>query len=135
MKRMWRTRDSALASADRDAEPTPNFRLDTVATGSDVFPMRSVGLKVLKNKLSEYIRLAASGETVLVTDRDKVVAQITAPDPSRSPLLADAVLAEAVRNGWLTPPVVGGGSVAPPSKPVASLLELLAELDLDRSER
>ena len=97
--------------------------------------MRSVGLKVLKNKLSEYIRLAASGETVLVTDRDKVVAQITAPDASRSPLLADAVLAEAVRKGWLTPPVVGRSSAPPASKPVASLRELLAELDLDRSER
>ena len=32
--------------------------------------MRSIGLKVLKNKLSEYVRLAASGETVLVTDRE-----------------------------------------------------------------
>ena len=28
--------------------------------------MRSVGLKVLKNKLSEYVRLAEAGETVLV---------------------------------------------------------------------
>jgi hypothetical protein len=27
--------------------------------------MRSVGLKTLKNKLSEYVRLAAGGETVL----------------------------------------------------------------------
>ena len=26
--------------------------------------MRSVGIKVLKNKLSEYVRIAASGETV-----------------------------------------------------------------------
>jgi hypothetical protein len=34
---------------------------------------RSVGLKVLKNKLAEYVRIAASGETVLVTDRDRVV--------------------------------------------------------------
>lgn len=32
--------------------------------------MRSVGLKVLKNKLSHYIRLAA-GETILVTNRDR----------------------------------------------------------------
>ena len=32
--------------------------------------MRVVGLKVLKNKLSEYVRLAASGEAVLITDRD-----------------------------------------------------------------
>jgi len=95
--------------------------------------MRSVGLKVLKNKLSEYIRLAASGETVLVTDRDKVVAQITAPDASRSPLLADAVLADAVRNGWLTPPVVANGE--PASKPVIALRKLLAELDRDRADR
>ena len=49
--------------------------------------MRSVGLKVLKNKLSEYVRLAASGETVLVTDRDRVVAEIVPPQPGRSPLL------------------------------------------------
>ena len=27
--------------------------------------MRSVGIKVLNNRLSEYVRLAASGETVL----------------------------------------------------------------------
>ena len=38
--------------------------------------MRSVDLKVLKNKLSEYVRLAAGGETVLITDRDRVVAEI-----------------------------------------------------------
>ena len=38
--------------------------------------MRAVGLKVLKNRLSEYVRLAAGGETVLVTDRDRVVAEL-----------------------------------------------------------
>ena len=41
--------------------------------------MRTVGLKILNSKLSEYIRLAASGETVLVTDRDRVVAEIIPP--------------------------------------------------------
>jgi antitoxin (DNA-binding transcriptional repressor) of toxin-antitoxin stability system len=41
--------------------------------------MRSVGLKVLKKKLSEYVRLAAAGETVLVTDHDGVVAEIVPP--------------------------------------------------------
>ncbi len=44
---------------------------DKVASGSYIESMRSVGLKTLKNKLSEYIRLAAGGETVLVTDRDR----------------------------------------------------------------
>ena len=40
-------------------------RLDKVASGSYLFIMRSVGLKILKNKLSEYIRLVVSGEIVL----------------------------------------------------------------------
>jgi prevent-host-death family protein len=53
--------------------------------------MRAVGIKVLKNKLSEYIRMAERGETVLVTDRDRVVAEIVPPETSRSPVLADAM--------------------------------------------
>jgi len=40
--------------------------------------MRKVGLKILKNKLSEYIRPAAAGETVVVTDRGHAVAKIFA---------------------------------------------------------
>lgn len=38
--------------------------------------MKAVGIKVLKAKLSEYIRLAKAGETILVTERDEVVAEI-----------------------------------------------------------
>jgi antitoxin (DNA-binding transcriptional repressor) of toxin-antitoxin stability system len=45
--------------------------------------MRAVGLKILKNKLSEYVRLAAQGETVLVTDRDRVVAELSPPQRRR----------------------------------------------------
>ena len=41
--------------------------------------MRAVGLKILKNKLSEYVRLAQGGETILVTDRDRVVAELVPP--------------------------------------------------------
>jgi antitoxin (DNA-binding transcriptional repressor) of toxin-antitoxin stability system len=95
--------------------------------------MRSVGLKVLKNKLSEYVRLAARGETVLVTDRDRVVAEIVPPRAGRSPLIADAMLADAVRDGWLTPPALAGG--APPRKPVMTLRELMQDLGHDREDR
>ena len=35
---------------------------DEVASRGYVVSMRTVGLKTLKNKLSEYVRLAASGE-------------------------------------------------------------------------
>ncbi|MBI4955367.1 MAG: type II toxin-antitoxin system Phd/YefM family antitoxin [Myxococcales bacterium] len=96
--------------------------------------MRSVGLKVLKNKLSEYVRLAAGGETVLVTDRDRVVAELVPPHEGRSPMLADALLAETVRRGWLTAPTLGPAG-PPPRMPVARLEELLGELADDRAER
>ncbi len=96
--------------------------------------MRAVGLKILKNKLSEYVRLAAGGETVLITDRDRVVAELTPPAAGRAETLRDAALARAVRDGWITPPLVGAGP-PPAAKPVASLRTLLAELRRDRDAR
>ena len=96
--------------------------------------MHAVGLKTLKNKLSEYVRLAARGETVLVTDRDRVVAELGPPREGRSPLLADAVLADAVRQGWLTPPALPA-SGPPPRRPVMKFRALLEELEHDRNDR
>ena len=96
--------------------------------------MRAVGLKILKNKLSEYVRLAASGETVLVTDRDRVVAELVPPREERSPLLADALLADAVRQGWMTPPALPATGL-PPRLPVTSLAELTRGLSADRADR
>lgn len=97
--------------------------------------MRSVDIKVLNNRLSEYVRLAASWETVLVTDCGRVIAEICPPRITRSPILADAMLAETVRKGWLTPPVLPGAGKLPTPQPVAPLQDLLGELDGDRSER
>ncbi len=96
--------------------------------------MRSVGLKVLKNKLSEYVRLAERGETVLVTDRDRVVAELVPPERTRSPVLADALLSEAVRKGWITPPALAA-SDPPPRNPVTSFRNLQKELEQDRDNR
>ena len=96
--------------------------------------MRSVGLKVLKNKLSHYIRLAAAGETILVTNRDRIVAELGPPRVDRATTLADAQLADAVREGWLTPPLMVAEG-APPYQPVAPLSEILAELEEDRGDR
>lgn len=96
--------------------------------------MRAVGLKVLKNRLSEYVRLAAGGETVLVTDRDRVVAELGPPRPGRSPILSDTLLAEAVRNGWLTP-ALAPQAEPPARQPVAPLASLLQELARDRESR
>lgn len=96
--------------------------------------MRSVGIKVLKNKLSEYVRLAAGGETVLVTDRDRVVAELVPPNAARNPFLADALLAEAVREGWLTPPT-SVSDQPPPRRPVMPLRDLMRDLSRDREDR
>ncbi len=97
--------------------------------------VRTVGIKVLKNKLSEYVRIAAGGETVLISDRDRVVAELVPPQAGRSPEVADAVLAQLVREGVVAPPLAAPGE--PPAVPpgVARLEELLAELDADRGDR
>jgi antitoxin (DNA-binding transcriptional repressor) of toxin-antitoxin stability system len=96
--------------------------------------MRSVGIKVLKNKLSQYVRLATDGETILVTDRDRVVAEIGPPDPARSPMLSDALLLDAVRRGWITPPVLVGRE-PPERKPIMRIDDLLNNLKRDRADR
>ena len=96
--------------------------------------MRAVGLKVLKNRLSEYVRLAERGETILIADRDRVVAELVPPRETRSPLIADALLADMVRRGLLAPALHPPGPVIG-APPVAKLKRLLRELDEDRGER
>ena len=94
--------------------------------------MRVVGIKVLKNKLSEYVRIAAAGERVLVTDRDRVVAELV--PPQTGPLAADAVLADAVRSGWIRPPLLPVRE-PPPRIGGHTLAEVLAALETDRADR
>lgn len=53
--------------------------------------MKAVGVKILKAKLSEYLRLVKTGETILVTERDEVIAEI---HPSRRQRLSVQSLEE-----------------------------------------
>ena len=103
-----------------------------VAPGSHVVGMRTVGLKVLKNKLSEYVRLAAAGETVLVTNRETVVAEIV--PPRRSAMLADAMLEDAYRKGLITP-AVNPSEAIPPSEPVMTFEDLMRDLEQSRQDQ
>jgi antitoxin (DNA-binding transcriptional repressor) of toxin-antitoxin stability system len=96
--------------------------------------MKAVGIKALKNRLSEYVRMAARGEVVLVTDRDRVVAELRPPSTGRLPALDDALLAEAVRKGLLRPPLTAGAAL-PARRPRLPLADLLRDLDRDRDER
>jgi prevent-host-death family protein len=90
--------------------------------------LRTVGLKVLKNKLSEYVRLAAAGEAVVVTDRGRPVAEIV---PARRQ--AETVIERGIRKGWIRP----AKKPFAPRRPVPGLTleQLLAELDSDREDR
>jgi antitoxin (DNA-binding transcriptional repressor) of toxin-antitoxin stability system len=96
--------------------------------------VRAVGLKVLTNKLCEYVRLAQGGETILVTDRDHVVAEIGPPASGRGDTVSDAQLAELVRTGLLRPALRPPGQVPAPLG-VAPTSEILSDLDRDRGER
>jgi len=45
--------------------------------------VRTVGIRELKNKLSEYLRHVREGDAVIVTDRGVPIAQICAPGDSK----------------------------------------------------
>ena len=96
--------------------------------------MRTVGIKVLKDKLSEYVRLAATGEVILITDRDRVVAELVPPERTRADRLPDALLADAVRRGLVTPAALPPGP-PPETRGVAPLAVILDEIDRDRADR
>jgi antitoxin (DNA-binding transcriptional repressor) of toxin-antitoxin stability system len=96
--------------------------------------MRSVGIKILKNKLSEYVRLAATGETVLVTDRDRIVAELGPPQPGRTTQSVDEFFAQGAREGWLKPARITNGSPPPEGKPVMTFEELMEDLRKDRDD-
>jgi prevent-host-death family protein len=95
--------------------------------------MHTVGLKTLKNKLSEYVRLAAAGETVVITDRGRRVAEIV---PSRTGTGLTPFQEKGLREGWLTP-ARRPFQPLPPRKPIPgyTLEKLLADLARDREDR
>ena len=93
--------------------------------------MRTVGLKTLKNKLSEYVRLAASGETVVISDRGRTVAEIGPPRPRTGFTQFEE---RGVREGWLRL-AKDPNAPLPPRNPLVPFDELMRELDEDREDR
>jgi prevent-host-death family protein len=73
--------------------------------------MRAAGIREIKNRLSEYLRLVAEGETVLVTDRGRVVAQLAPPPVAAAPAVTET---EALRR------LAAAGKVRLPSGTVPS---------------
>ncbi len=71
--------------------------------------MKSVGIKVLKDNLSKYLRMVRDGEIVLVTDRDEVIAEIQSPQRvvSASVTRWDLFLRQEERRGSVRRPKAG----------------------------
>jgi len=125
----WATARRGQGAAD------PRLRLRKKLPEATFPVVRTVGLKVLKNKLSEYVRLASRGETVLIADRDRVVAELVPPQPGRAETVSDAVLASLVREAVVTPALLPPGTRPRTPPPTEKLRDVLAGLDTDRTER
>jgi antitoxin (DNA-binding transcriptional repressor) of toxin-antitoxin stability system len=61
-----------------------------------------VGLRELKNRLSEYVREVRAGEGVLVTDRGEVVAELVPPGLAPDGRSAPSGLVALAKGGRLT---------------------------------
>src|SRR5262245_35273800 len=67
--------------------------------------MSAIGLRELKSQLSRYVQRAKSGETLFITDRGEVVAELTPPRKTSASGEATTTLEEMRRKGLLH----GGG--------------------------
>jgi prevent-host-death family protein len=79
----------------------------------------NVGVRELKQHLSEYLRRVGAGETLQITDRGVPVALIT-------PVVAADPLARGVVEGWIRPPTsergIGHGTRATAPRRVLDVL-------------
>ncbi len=93
--------------------------------------MIAVGVRDLKNRLSEYLRLVRAGEVVLVTDRGEVVAEIRKPGQIApgNPALWEMIERGAVRPG--APKLPGAYARIEPRMTQSEVAELL---DAQRAE-
>lgn len=64
--------------------------------------MHAVGIRELKNRLSEYLRLVRAGERVLVTDRGEVIAELGPPGEGAGQDEIPRKLQEMIRKGLAT---------------------------------
>ena len=97
--------------------------------------MRTVGIRTLKNRLSEYLRAAQSGERVTVTSRGVPVADLVPHAPHG--LDPDDELLRWARAGRvrLGNPNAKVGYTRPPKEDQLPHDELMAILDWTRGER
>ena len=97
--------------------------------------MRAVAIEQLRDRLDEYLGLAAAGEIVLVTEQDRIVAELGPPAAGRAERAGDAVVLALIRKGVLTPASIVGDAPLPPRHPIVPFEQLMADPDVDRADR
>jgi prevent-host-death family protein len=99
--------------------------------------MKTVGVRELKNKLSEYLRRVRLGEGVLVTDRGEVMAELLPPGHGQGDPSVPAGLQSLVKRGLLTLGAPAGTDLYPalPRKPRERRRSAAQLLDQERGTR
>jgi len=97
--------------------------------------MKTVGLRELKNRLSEYVREVRSGEGVLVTDRGEIVAEIVPAGRTTDGRGAPTGLVALAKTGRLTRRPETGGAAYPKLSRLLKRNRLAELLDEERGER
>ncbi len=97
--------------------------------------MKTVGLRELKNRLSEYVRAVRSGEGVLVTDRGEVVAELVPPGQATDWRGVPSGLVELAKSGRLTLGADNAGAVYPKLSRLLKRHRVAELLDEERGGR
>jgi prevent-host-death family protein len=96
--------------------------------------MRAIGIRELKNRLSHYVRLVRTGESVLVTDRGSVVAELRPAGSTTQPMVSAEGLAELARRGEATPGGAHDAALYAPRPRVLDPGQLETLLNAERAE-
>ena len=96
--------------------------------------MKLVGVRELKNRLSEYLRFAKAGEEILVTDRGNVVARLSSAQPTAAESQYP-ILEAMIREGLATRAAPKDPSVYPKMTGLMKWQEIERLLDETRGDR
>ena len=77
--------------------------------------LKTVGVRELKNRLSEYLREVRLGTTILVTDRGTAIAEIREPSMGSAPLANNSLLQAWIDEGKVRGPLAARRQAVPTS--------------------
>jgi antitoxin (DNA-binding transcriptional repressor) of toxin-antitoxin stability system len=75
---------------------------DNVATRGYIAVMKTIGIRELKNRLSEHLREVRRGEHLLITDRGEVIGELSPPGQSIAETSVPIGVLALARRGMLT---------------------------------